>query len=303
MARVVLLTTGVMEELAFHRSLSRHFPDHEFIGKPRLDGFTSAALPPDPAELAGKRGLLLNIQKFAARLIGFFAPGAREDRPRPDFVIGLEDVELVNAAAPQHITAALHDAIQRGLVAWGLDGAASGRVREALRARCSFHLMAPMTESYFFADPGALARATSPSAALRCSFDAAICDVEAFTVDDPVYLSAPVPAVPERHDWRTANRREHPKHYLAYLTDAALDGRARYQETVHGADALAHLEWSRATRGGRAPAVARFARSLFADLSDMLGAAPIGLDDADLEPHDCQQLTWPPRPGRVLRNF
>ena len=79
MARVVLLTTGSMEELAFPRSLARLFPGHDFIARPRMDGFTSSMLPPDYAALRDKRPLL-NIEKFAKTLIGLFA-GGRSDAP------------------------------------------------------------------------------------------------------------------------------------------------------------------------------------------------------------------------------
>ena len=141
MARVVLLTTGSMEELAFPRSLARLFPGHDFIARPRMDGFTSSMLPPDYAALRDKRPLL-NIEKFAKTLIGLFA-GGRSDEPRPDFVLALEDMELLNAAAPANITRALRDAVLHNLSTWG-DGTVRARVTEALRTRSSFHLMAPM---------------------------------------------------------------------------------------------------------------------------------------------------------------
>ena len=122
MARVVLITTGSMEELAFPRSLARLFPDHEFIARPRMDGFTSATLPPDYAALRDKRPLL-NIEKFARTLIGLFA-GGRKDQPRPDFVLALDDMELVNAAAPENITRALRARAGYGVLALALTAAA-----------------------------------------------------------------------------------------------------------------------------------------------------------------------------------
>lgn len=305
MARVVLLTTGTMEEKAFAASLRRLFPDHEFVSKPRFDGFTSARLPPDARTVRAKGGLL-NLEKFAKQIIGCFAPGARTDRPRPDFVLALEDVELPNQSEPGNITQALRDAVSHNLGSWKMDGASAGRTREALRTRCSFHLMAPMTEAYFFADPAAFARATAPGPHRVCRLDAATCDVEAFHVDDPAYTAAPSVPKPDRmrHDWRIDDRHRHPKHYLGYLTDEQLDGRARYQETEHGASALAGLDWPTVVRrGDRAPPVARFARSLLADLCDMLDARPESLDDAELQPADCHPLTWPPPRDPVLRNL
>ncbi|MBA3546982.1 MAG: hypothetical protein H0T76_10905 [Nannocystis sp.] len=305
MARVVLLTTGAMEEKAFAGSLRRLFPDHEFISKPRFDGFTSARLPPD-YETYRERRHLLNLEKFAKEIIGCFAPGGRTDRPRPDFVLALEDVELHNDGEPGNITRALRDAVTHNLGTWKMEGSKADRTREDLRTRCSFHLMAPMTEAYFFADPGAFARATAPGPERRCRLDAATCDVEAFRVEDPEFqATASVPKQHrERHDWRIDERHRHPKSYLGYLTDTKLDGRARYQETVHGVSALAELDWPGVVRrGARATAVARFARSMLADLSDMLETPPVGLEDDELQPADCHPLTWPPPRDRVLRNL
>jgi hypothetical protein len=65
MARVLLLVTGAMEEEALARSLQGCFPEHEFVAKPRLDGFTSARLPPDFARLSAMQRLLLNIEAAA----------------------------------------------------------------------------------------------------------------------------------------------------------------------------------------------------------------------------------------------
>jgi hypothetical protein len=272
MARVVLITTGSMEELAFPRSLARLFPEHEFVAL-RMLSFTSAPLPPNYAELREKRAWL-NIEKFATKMVGQIA-GGRRDEPRADFVIGIEDMELCNAATPEHITGALRDAVDHSLANWG-DAPTRKRLGEAIRNQCSFHLMTPMTEAYFFADPAALARATAPAPDRPCRFDPSTCDVEEFHVDDPVYVGVPV--VPKRqrvrNDWRCEDRHGHPKHYVAYLTDAQLDGKARYSETKQGCDALADLDWPAIVRSDRSPAVARFARSFLADLVDMLGSSP-----------------------------
>ena len=302
MARVALITTGAMEELALQKSLERMFPEHEFIAPKRLDGFTSSRLPPDYASLRQRRPLL-NIEKFAKTLIGRIA-GGRRDEPRADFVIGIEDMELCNADCPANITGALRDAVAQNLEQWA-DGPKRERLRLALGERCSFHLMTPMTEAYFFADPDALARATGPGLDHPNLFDPSSCDIEGFHVEDTVYLDTPtVPkAHRERHDWRVENRQGHPKSYLAYLTDPQLDGKARYTETKHGAEALASLEWPNIVLGGRRPAVARFARSLIADLVDMLGTPERWPDLGALELDECHPLTWPPARDTLLRNL
>jgi hypothetical protein len=292
MARVQLITTGLMEERALGTSLQLLFPDHEFICKPHLDGFTSAPLPPTRSNTVRAS---LNIDKFASTLIGIFDPGNRKDRPRPDFVVAVEDVELCNADDPARITAALRDALDRQLAQWPGGARSLTNLRGSLSDCVSFHLMAPMTEALFFGDENAFIRATAPAPDQPNQFDDAACDVEAFSVVDPHYLGAPVEA-PCR--WRTADGRQgHPKRYLIYLTDPGTGG--RYRESEHGVHALAGLAWRTVTRH---PNWTRFARSLLADLVDMLGA-PNEEFAAALAEGVTHPRTWPPPRDRVLRNL
>ena len=150
--------------------------------------------------------------------------------------------------------------------------------------------MAPMTEAYFFADPAALARATAPGPAHPSRFDPAT-DVETFTVDDPGYLDPP--AEPDSRWCKPSGRQGHPKRYLIYLTEPCTGG--GYREPEHGVAALAALDWPKATRH---PEHTRLARSLLADLADMLGP-PHG----DLLAEPTHPITWPPPRDRVLRNL
>ncbi|MCA9635857.1 MAG: hypothetical protein KC420_07470 [Myxococcales bacterium] len=287
MALVRLITTGVMEEKALASSLRRLFPAHDFESKPHLDGFTSSTLPP-PTSAAGTPR---NVDKFAATLIGAFAPGNRRDRPRPDFVVAVDDVELCNALAPDRITATLRDAIIGRLDRWPANARTLTKLREDLQTRASFHLMAPMTEAYFFTDPEALARATAPALDHPNRFDADASDVESFAVDDPDYLNEPSV---NGCRWRTQGGRQgHPKRYLIFLTNA------RYREAAHGVAALRELDWCRVTRHRDR---ARFARSLLADLVDMLGPPEQSLADAVAE-GETHPLTWPGERSPVLRNI
>lgn len=211
MARVLLVTTGVMEERALGKCLHRLFPDHEFVSRPHLDGFTSARVPPPPHPRVPS-----NLEKFAKTLIGIFDPGNRRDRPRPDLVIAVEDVELTNMDAPASVTAALRETLQLQLAKWPANAQTLDRLREELQSKVSFHLMAPMTEAYFFADAAAFARAAAPAPGRPNRFDTDT-DVETFAVDDPDYLDPP-PDPASR--WCTATGRQgHPKRYLMYLTE------------------------------------------------------------------------------------
>jgi hypothetical protein len=303
MARVVLITTGKMEERALAASLGRIFPGHDFHCLPRLDGFTSAPLPP-VYEPPLKR--FANLNKFANALIGRIA-GGRSDEPPADFVIGLDDVELANARAPERITQSLRSALADNLSQWdhSRDEQARLDLRAKLAARCSFHLMAPMTEAYFFGDPAALARATTPGAHHPCCFDATNNNVEEFYVEDSPFSTPPVSQRRDRYDWRTANREWHPKHYLEYLTDETLTGRGRYDELLHGAPALAALDWAHVMRHDltRTTAFARFARSLLADLRSMLATSPLGISTNDLDTEHCHPLTRLSPSERLLRNL
>lgn len=288
MARVQLITTGVMEERALGKSLRRLFPEHEFVSRPHLDGFTSHQLPPPPLPSP----VPTNLYKLAGALIGVFDPGNRRDRPRPDFVVAVDDVELANADDPARITASLRETLERRLAAWPANARTLARLREDLQSKVSFHLMAPMTEAYFFADAAALGRATAPAPDRASRFDPQT-DVEAFEIDDPDYLDPPADPASR---WCTAQDRQgHPKRYLIYLTATESNARGRYRESEHGTSALAELDWPHVTRR---PAHTRFARSLLADLEDMLGPPKQPSDPKDTHP-----LTWPPPRDPVLRNL
>lgn len=295
MARVQLIVTGVMEEKALARSLQAVFPEHEFECKPRLDGFTSSRLPPDLATLTATQQRLLNLDKFVKAMIGVFAPGARVDRARPDFVVGIDDVELVNAEAPANITRAVREALRRELAGWPGGGDANARLKESMRDRCSFHLMAPMTEAYFFADRETFVRATGGAAARPSLWDDAQ-DAEAFLVEDEAYSAAPQMAC----RWAKPGRERHPKHYLEFLTDPRCDDQVGYRETTLGSAALAALSWGAMLQRS---AALRFARSLIADLAEMLDAEPVGCSLATLDNAACNPLTWPPPRDQVVRNL
>jgi hypothetical protein len=93
---------------------------------------------------------------FVAHLVAETYPG-RHGTP-PDLVIGVDDVELVNAAHPDVVVQVPRDAV-RSHVEQTWSGAARDRVYARLRDHCSFHLLKPMVEAYFFGEPAALERA------------------------------------------------------------------------------------------------------------------------------------------------
>jgi hypothetical protein len=90
-------------------------------------------------------------------------------------------------------------------------------------------------------------------------------------------------------------RRGHPKRYLFYLTEHGTGG--QYRESEHGVRALEGLDWPHVTRRSDHT---RFARSLLADLEDMLG--PASAIPSELATKQTHPLTWPPPRAPVLRN-
>ncbi|WP_224364581.1 hypothetical protein [Hyalangium versicolor] len=262
-ARVGLIVTGKCEHRGLAESLQRIFPEARFeaLGKQPMDSFTSAdirQLPVSPVPTT--------LQKFAARIVAEVAPG-RTDGPL-DLVVAIDDLELVNAPHPALVAARVRDAVQAHLRSYpGTSEAAREKVLQRVREKCSFHLLAPMIEAYFFAEPAALVRAgaTRPSCV-----DASAIDLEAFVTDDPDYLHHPnVPhqQSPERKSWAIPGRDRHPKHYLRFLCDPSDPHTRRYTEAKTGAEALRHLAWGQVFSHAER---VQLARALFEDLADGL---------------------------------
>jgi hypothetical protein len=180
-------------------------------------------------------------------------------------IVGITDLELANWGQAPIVVDVLRKALNDCVSAMILHAPDEAQLRDVLRDRCSFHLLAPMVEGYFFAEHGALARAgvSNPSCAnLRSQ------DVEDFEAVEPdVAWSALCQRMDaQRHALGKTwwNTRRHPKHYLEFLI-----GRV-YDEVSDGKRALRTLDWPSA---GRDPSWAPFARSLFQDLADWFDVA------------------------------
>jgi hypothetical protein len=195
----------------------------------------------------------------------------------PDLVIGIDDLELANAAQADRVVAWVRRAVREEVVRRYPDAASqpeANRTREALRQRCSFHLLAPMIETYFFGEAEALLRA---GVATEVAVHRIGADVEDFETDDPDFLPMAVLRNVEKQSlgaaWSYWREERHPKNYLAYLT--ARSG-GLYRETgrgTGGVPALETLDWS----GVTAADATLFARALFEDLCVALDVAcPMG---------------------------
>ncbi|HYU81457.1 MAG TPA: hypothetical protein VFA31_01835 [Candidatus Polarisedimenticolia bacterium] len=243
-----LITTGQCEHQALAPSLQRVFAeaDVEFISLFRdpTPALTTGHLDyPAPVSTTAPT----HIDKFVGRMAAqIFARNA------PDFVFAIDDLELANIATPANVTRLMHDAAVRAL------GTVPVHDQIArLQTRCSFHLLCPMVEAYFFGEPAALVRAGArrPPILLESK------QLEAFETADIGYEGPPDEA---RHDWRTPDRHRHPKRYLRFLADPG-----EYRETRGGHAALATLDWSQVF--AYPPPEIAFARSLFDDLAHALG--------------------------------
>jgi hypothetical protein len=261
MAQVRLLVTGDMEVKSLAESFKAQFPaerqgDDVTWLKPRRSQCSTShrlragANPSTPMrELA--RAMLSEV------LVG------RQGSP-VDLVVVVEDVELDNLGQEDIVADHFRRAVQIELDerARGWDMRTSERNAQRVRDCCSFHVLRPMPEAYFFGDPQALQRA-----GLRPELPRLIhaTDVESFEVNDAAWLPRcreinGTQAELGRNWWL---HERHPKGYLEHLLD--VHHGVTYNETSHGAAALGGLNWPIVPK---VEADAPFVRALFQDLSD-----------------------------------
>ncbi len=237
MPSVVLIVTGKMEHAGLIAALQPIFPSVDFTIDPPdspINGFTSSDICglPNPADPES------NVRELAARLVAAAEPGRRSKRP--DLVVAIEDLELINDGQPGAVVDYFRQAVKDHVRAKWSPPHDPGPVFDIVREHCSFHLLRPMTEAYFFADPDALRRAKIASEPILPSG----LDLEQFQTADPAYSALPTGSKPIAD---APIRERHPKSYLHYLCDPTLvDRKRRYKESQNGVAALRGLDWSRA---------------------------------------------------------
>lgn len=264
--RIKLIVTGDVELEALTDSLRRWFP--EKINKTDVEWL--------PAEKPGG-GTTTYRFKQAVTVTSPMATLARRmvaeawigrDGCPADLIIAVDDLELANQDQPalviDHFKAAVHSEIIRH----NLSEKESIELRTRLRERCSFHLLNPMIEAYFFGERDALTRAgIAPD---RTPY---LCgsDLEDFETNDPAWL----PTCTEENVLRAViapwwRHQRHPKHYLVHLSPQD----APYAERSDGIAALAQLDWPRVPAHSTATP---FIRALFEDLAEWFGVDnPLG---------------------------
>ncbi|MCP3136520.1 hypothetical protein [Pyxidicoccus xibeiensis] len=285
MKQVVLITTGRCEQLALGASLKRYFPDATFITPEHRHSFTSTRVQLTPAPPPRPGGPEPVVDRLAKAMVAMTDPG--RDGVPPDLVIAVDDVELVNLNQIEVVTSTLRNAVKRHLDTFAWSSARRReQAAERVREHCSFHLLCPMLEAYFFGEPAALTRA---GAKRPSTVDAQTHDLEDFLTEEAEFLAAPT----DSKHWAKADRAKHPKRYLQYLIDPEGADEKSYREAEGGMRALRDLDWSRVLS---VEAHTQLARSLFSDLADALG-----VDSPFLDP--CHPLTSNRRADRVLRNL
>ena len=258
--KVAILPTGRTEWYGLPRALRRLFPDHDFVPVPtREELFTEPKRFPYPGvtstPLTSKQ--LSNPPGPAFPLIERAVQEAFGDRKAEaaDIVLILDDVEVLNRGHEDLVLAVFRAAVEQHLQNLSSDRL-RGRTAEVLRNRVSFHLARPMIESWFFADPAALAEAGVDE---PCSSHVLLSDPEQFEIRIADYIQAKVEHCPcwnnlpktkaneqKKPKWLGARPREyHPKGYLQWLCrDGSAETCTRYDEAQGGAKALANLDWS-----------------------------------------------------------
>ncbi|MGK3970063.1 hypothetical protein WMF38_31215 [Sorangium sp. So ce118] len=315
---MAVIPTGVMELRGLAGALKQLFPGHDFYSVPRVLGRPGRDAEPfdqsntyrvSPASL--EEGLKTNRTTLVQILAGsVFPPGPKA----ADLALVLDDLELFNLDQPQVVIEAVRSTVRAHVKRQ--EPEIARELGQCLRARASYHLAVPMTESWLFADPqGPANSGVSVAATVRLKPGI---DPEHFETDDADYSAdtgascaqlldrnrrrhesrkAPWVLAPQPYPWCTRER--HPKAYLQWLLrDPHENACTRWKEGKQGADSLKKLDWSAALS---TPHHCTWLRALVDDLADGLGE-PFPVPGAD---SPCAQLTERKRrdANAVLRNL
>jgi hypothetical protein len=268
--RIRFVVTGDLERKAIAASISALFP------RTASDGNPVVWLRAQKVPAATTHRLTTSVppsgtmKALARRVIAEAAEG--EDGSPADLVIAVDDLELHNFDQPEVVCDHFQRAMELEIEDRKLSQAAERRLRTHIRDRCSFHLLCPMVEAYFFGEPEALTRAgCAPGVEPLLVKE----DVEDFECRDPVWLpnctaeNRRKAQPPNPMPWWREER--HPKHYLEHLV--ARNG-GFYDEVLGGNEALKALDWHRVPSDGQS---VMFARALFEDVADFFGVSnPLG---------------------------
>lgn len=294
---VTLIVTGDAERIALADSIAALMPGCFDLRVQKVASITSTPVPPTIDARWTRRGSPAwnMVERLWKSVTEPVIAGADPSR----FAFAIDDLELANRpplGEPANVVGLVRAAVESFLADQFSSDRARERHRELLRERCSFHLLAPMLEAYFFGERGALTRAGVP---VGREAHRAAGDVESFRANDPSWSAPQSPAWQAMRDRRARGRQnpdDHPKDYLDFLRDPTAP---TYKETRDGVAALRTLAWRDVAWDSRDGL--GFARAFFADLASAADQPP-PLGDAQGDP-----VTWASRRGGprtlALRNL
>ncbi|MBN3779320.1 hypothetical protein G3O06_17435 [Burkholderia sp. Ac-20345] len=267
MATIKLVVTGDLELKSLAESLKSQFPTHrggeEVIwDKTRKMNCSTSHRLRSGAEPSQP---MLNL----ARAMLAEALNGKQGKPA-DLVIVIDDVELGNVGQEEVIAEHFRAAVDIELEKKGFSGNTLDRYKGEIRDRCSFHVLRPMVEAYFFGEMQALrSMGVMDAPLLRHETD-----VENFESVDGCWLPECYTQnqIQEKNGVGWWRHETHPKHYISHLLMRG--NSAAYDETLQGASALRTLDWKNVPK---IATDALFIRALFEDLADWFGViSPVG---------------------------
>lgn len=271
---IKLIVTGDLEKRSLHKSLQKAFPKHNCNGdlviwdpprKAIYGGFTSSRIDSSASPSIS-----------AVRLVDeMFVEALNSKRPNgvtPDLIIVIDDVELGNVGQEEVVANAFCAAIASKLKLLQAEHSANyfAVICQKIKTSCSFHLLNPMIEAYFFADIRMLIDKfclSVPPVLLHAT------DVEKFDARNDVNV-----------DWTDFCSREdrkkskvcnwwktglHPKHYLSHLIAAS--ELPPYHEVATGARMIEGTTWESISK---MPTDSPSISALLEDIWDWFGVPP-----------------------------
>ncbi|MEN8218589.1 MAG: hypothetical protein ABFS56_19920 [Pseudomonadota bacterium] len=262
MPSLQFIVTGKLE-FALPKALERFFPTLDFLPPIWSQGFTSVKIDEQIKRKMAEQ--MRDVDKLANALVT-----TAGQKKAADMIIVVDDLEIINLSHPEKVVECFREAVENQMQ----DHKSTQRIRKKLQNDCSFHLLVPMIEAYFFGDkmehgnPAALNKA---GAILKSTVSGNNMDVEAFQVIEHTEQGVDYLTATGTSNWAKTleNRDKHPKKYLDYLccpeTDKKTARKHRYRETKGGVEALKILDWNTVLSSKQNDV--KFLRALFHDIA------------------------------------
>ncbi|MCK5522630.1 MAG: hypothetical protein KAI83_05790 [Thiomargarita sp.] len=291
MSSIQFIVTGKLEE-TLPEALARFFPTLDFLPAKWFQGFTSVKI---DEQIKRKTEHKRDVDKLANALVA-----TAEKKKAADMIIVVDDLEIINLYHPEKVVECFREAVENQMQVHK----STQRVRKKLQNDCSFHLLVPMIEAYFFGDkmdhgnPAALNKA---GAILKSTVSGKNLNVEDFKVIEHIHQGVDYLTATGTSNWAKTleNRDKHPKKYLDYLccpeTDKKTARKHRYRETKGGVEALKILDWNTVLSSKQ-----NYVKFLRALIHDIAWKFDLPIDDTG----QCASFTeYTDKPNRVLRNI